>query len=180
MFSYQTEDVDKYNSPHYNIRLEVTDMTNENFDHIAGDAFTIYYAFMVLVTGTVSDMVNRKALLLGSSFMWCMCTYLSAYVTTFNQLFYLRIIMAVFNAASGPCSYSLLTDWVPPEHRVMAYSVYALGVQAGGPFATFNQPIIEWLGWSGAFQYNALIGFVTLALSIIIFDEPERGRFDIA
>lgn len=88
--------------------------------------------------------------------------------------------MAVFNAVSGPCSYSLITDWIPPENRVMAYSVYALGVQAGGPFSSFNTPIIEWLGWRAAFQFLALLGFIVLALSIIVFDEPERGRFDIA
>lgn len=155
-------------------------MTDANFGHIAGDSFTIFYAFMVLISGTASDLVNRKLLLLGSCFMWCMTTYLSSFCMTFNQLYILRIIMAIFNAVSGPCSYSLITDWIPPENRVMAYSVYALGVQAGGPFSSFNTPIIEWLGWRAAFQYLALMGFIVLALSIIVFDEPERGRFDIA
>ena len=36
--------------------------------------------------------------------------------------------MGFFNAISGPCSYSLITDWVPPENRIMAYSIYAMGV----------------------------------------------------
>jgi MFS family permease len=180
MYGYQTQDQDKYEDPHYNIRNDIRDMNDNNFGHIAGDSFTIFYAFMVLLTGAASDLMNRKLLLLGSCFGWCLCTYLSSFVTSFNQLYILRILMAVFNAASGPCSYSLITDWIPPEHRVMAYSVYALGVQFGGPLASFNTPIIEWLGWRGTFQYLALIGFVTLAISIVLFDEPERGRFDIA
>ena len=180
MFSYQSMDQEKYEDPHYNIRADIPDMTNENFNHIAGDSFTIFYAFMVLLTGAASDLFNRKALLLGSCFMWCMTTYLSSFAMTFNQLYILRIIMAIFNAASGPCSYSLITDWIPPENRVMAYSVYALGVQAGGPFSSFNTPILEWLGWRATFQYLSLMGFIVLALSIVLFDEPERGRFDIA
>ena len=88
--------------------------------------------------------------------------------------------MAFFNAVSGPCSYSLITDWIPPENRVMAYSIYALGVQAGGPFSNLNIYIIDWVGWRATFQMLALHGFVVLAASIILFDEPERGRFDIA
>ena len=151
MYGYQTQDPEKYEDPHYNIRYDVKDMNDNNFGHIAGDSFTIFYAFMVLLTGAASDLMNRKLLLLGSCFGWCLTTYLSSFVGTFNQLYILRILMAVFNAASGPCSYSLITDWIPPEHRVMAYSVYALGVQFGGPFASFNTPIIEWLGWRGTF-----------------------------
>ena len=158
----------------------MTDFNNENFGYIAGDSFTIYYAFLVLFTGSASDLFNRKYVILGSCFGWCMCTYLSSFSMNFQHLFVLRIIMAFFNAVSGPCSYSLITDWIPPESRMVAYSVYALGVQAGGPFSTLNIYIIDWLGWRAAFQMLALHGFVVLAMSLLLFDEPERGRFDIA
>lgn len=42
-----------------------------------------------------------------------------------------------------------------------------------------NEYIIDWLGWRAAFQFSALTGFVILAICILIFEEPERGRFDI-
>lgn len=180
MFSYQTADQEKFSDPMYNIQADLKDFNNENFGYIAGDSFTIYYAFLVLFTGSASDLFNRKYVILGSCFGWCMCTYLSSFSLNFQHLFVLRIIMAFFNAVSGPCSYSLITDWIPPESRVMAYSIYALGVQAGGPFSTMNIYIIDWLGWRAAFQMLALQGFVVLAMSLLLFDEPERGRFDIA
>lgn len=88
--------------------------------------------------------------------------------------------MSLFNAFSGPCSYSLITDWIPPEQRTLAYAVYALGVQFGGPISFYNMSIIDWLGWSAAFQFEALVGFVVLGICLLSFDEPERGRFDIA
>lgn len=40
--------------------------------------------------------------------------------------------------------------------------------------------MIEWLGWRATFQFVALTGFVILAVALITFDEPERGRYDIA
>ena len=80
---------------------------------------------------------------------------------------------------SGPCSYSLITDWFPPESRTLAYSIYAFGAQFGGPVSTLNTELIAWLGWRAAFQFLALAGFVILGISILCFDEPERGRFDI-
>ena len=44
----------------------------------------------------------------------------------------------------------------------------------------FNTEIIEWLGWRATFQFLGFIGFMTLALAVLSFDEPDRGRFDLA
>ena len=147
---------------------------------MVGDTYTIIYAFMVLFTGSASDVLDRKMLLCGSCFGWCSCMYLSSFATNFQQLWVLRLIMSFFTAFSGPCSYSLITDWLPPHQRTMAYSLYALGVQFGGPIAPLNIPLIEWLGWRATFQFTALLGFVILAFSLLAFDEPERGRFDVS
>ena len=62
----------------------------------------------------------------------------------------------------------------------MAYSLYALGVQFGGPIAPVCETIIQHLGWRASFQFVALAGFLTLGISLLSWDEPERGRFDIA
>jgi MFS family permease len=120
---------------------------------LAGDFFTILYAFMVLFTGSASDIFNRKKLLLWTCFGWCIATYLSSYVQDFQQLMFLRVFVGFFNAVSGPCSYSLITDWFPPENRTLAYSIYAFGAQFGGPMCTLNTDVIAWLGWRGAYQF---------------------------
>jgi len=160
--------------------LDVKNFTAENFSYIAGDSATIIYAFMVLFAGSATDLLNRKAVLLTCCFCWSLTVYLSSFATEFWHIFVLRLVMSLFNALSGPCSYSLITDWIPPEKRTMAYAFYALGVQFGGPLASYNMGIIDWLGWRAAFQFSALTGFAVLAISVILFDEPERGRFDIS
>lgn len=154
-------------------------MTPDQFHRLTGDPYTVLYAFMVLFTGSMSDLLDRKRLLLGTCFGWCACTFLSGMVTNYEQMLFLRLLGALFNAVSGPCSYSLITDWIPPESRTLAYSMFAFGVQFGGPVSTLNVAFIEWLGWRAAFQLLALQGFVVLAASVLCFDEPERGRFDI-
>lgn len=68
---------------HYNIRDEMDSLTPENFGYLAGDFFTILYAFMVLFTGSASDIFNRKKLLLWTCFGWCICTYLSGFARDF-------------------------------------------------------------------------------------------------
>jgi MFS family permease len=175
----EAADFRAHENPHYNIRDDIDSLTPENFGYLAGDFFTVLYAFMVLFTGSASDIFNRKKLLLWTCFGWCVCTYLSSFVQDFTQLMILRVLVGFFNAVSGPCSYSLITDWFPPESRTLAYSIYAFGAQFGGPVSTLNTELIAWLGWRAAFQFLALSGFVILGISILCFDEPERGRFDI-
>ena len=133
----------------------------------------------MLISGGLSDVMDRKMLLLGTFFVQTFCTFLSAYVDNFQQLLALRILIGVLGAVSGPCSYGLLTDWVPPEQRTMAYALYALGVQIGQPLSEINYGIIEWLGWRDAFNFLALQGFVCLVFCVVVFEEPDRGRFDI-
>mmetsp|Transcript_11201 Transcript_11201/g.18842 ORF Transcript_11201/g.18842 Transcript_11201/m.18842 type:complete len:185 (+) Transcript_11201:285-839(+) len=114
MYSFQGDE-EKMSDPHYQIRLGVPDFTQERFADMVGDSFTIIYAFMVLFTGSISDLVDRNLLLGVSCFIWCLCTYLSSFCTTFWQLNALRLVQSFFSAFSGPCSYSLITDWIPPH-----------------------------------------------------------------
>lgn len=179
MYTY-ADNENKMYDPHYSIRDAIPDFTPQNYQAMAGDTFTIIYAFMVLFTGSLSDLYPRKALLCTACFGWCLCTYLSSFATNFMQLYTLRLVQSFFTAFSGPCSYSLITDWIPPEHRTLSYAFYALGVQFGGPICPVNIDLIEWLGWRATFQFVALTGLVVLAFALITFDEPERGRYDIA
>lgn len=131
MFMYQTDDEDKNSEEHrhfFYISEDISDFTRENFSYIAGDAYSIIYAFLVLILGSATDLMNRKYVLCASCFGWCMTVYLSGFATSWNQLFFYRVMMAIFNAFSGPCSYSLITDWIPAEGRTLAYAFYAVGV----------------------------------------------------
>ena len=118
---------------------------------MAGDPFTIIYAFMVLFSGSASDLLNRKTLICATAFGYTLAIYLSSFCKEFHQLFGLRLAFGLLNAVSGPCSYSLITDWIPPESRTMAYSIYALGTQFGGPLSSLNSILIDWLGWRATF-----------------------------
>lgn len=132
MYTYQPNDFENNQNrtmdPHYSISTCLPDFTPENFQIMAGDFNTIVYAFMVLFTGSLSDLFERKLLLCGACFGWTACTYLSSYVINYHQLLVLRLIMSFFTALSGPCSYSLISDWIEPNQRTMAFAYYALGV----------------------------------------------------
>ena len=84
MYSFQSEDIGKQANPHYCISSCLADFTSDNFGIMVGDFYTVVYAFMVLFTGSVSDVFDRKLLLCGACFGWTACTYLSSFATNFH------------------------------------------------------------------------------------------------
>lgn len=138
MYAYYTEDAKKVNDKDYNIRLAIEDFTYDNYCFLVGDLVQFIYALFVLFTGSLSDFIERKTLICIACFGWTICTYMSAYAENFNQLFVLKMLINFFSAFQGPCSYSLLTDWIKPGERTLAYAFYALGVQFGQPLQSYN------------------------------------------
>jgi MFS family permease len=67
----------------YSIRIAIENFDAKNYELMVGDTFTIIYAFMVLFTGAASDVLNRKNLLCGSCFCWCLCIYLCSFTHDF-------------------------------------------------------------------------------------------------
>jgi MFS family permease len=128
MYAFYSEDSTKAADKDFNIRLAIKDFSYDNYCLLVGDMVQLIYAFFVLFTGSLSDFIDRKTLICIACFGWTTCTYLSAYAENFNQLFVLKILINFFSAFQGPCSYSLLTDWVKPGERTLAYAFYALGV----------------------------------------------------
>lgn len=128
MYTYFSDDPLKQANSMYNIRMTIADFDNEAYALLVGDTMTLIYACFVLFTGSLSDFIDRKLLLCVSCFMWTLCSYMMSFCSTFNQLLILKIIQNFFSAFQGPCSYSLLTDWIRPQERTMAYALYALGV----------------------------------------------------
>ena len=128
MYAFYSEDHKKANDEAYNIRLAIKDFSYDNYCLLVGDTVQFIYAVFVLFTGSMSDFIDRKLLICVACFGWTICTYLSAYADNFNQFFILKIMINFFSAFQGPCSYSLLTDWIKPGERTLAYAFYALGV----------------------------------------------------
>ena len=70
--------------PFYTIRSDIPEFTPERYNYLAGDPFTIIYAFMVLFSGSASDLLNRKTLICATAFGYTLSIYLSSFATDFT------------------------------------------------------------------------------------------------
>lgn len=177
--TFKSLDVEKEHNPDFNIKLSVSDLTPQNFGILSGPGFTLIYSILILFTGPLSDNFNRVKMICYSCLGWSLMTLLSSFSTEFWHLLVCRTGMAVFMSMFGPTTLSLISDFFPQEHRTFAFSIYAIGSQAGYPISTLNRPLIEYLGWRLTFRITAFLGFFAGLAGLVLLKEPERGRFDI-
>lgn len=96
---------------------------NQWYGLLAGLFYTVPYSFFGLIAGRISDRVNRKLFLgiviVGAS----LCQGVAGTVQSFGVLAGMRVLHALFNTSSNPLSFSLVSDYFPPDKRATANSL---------------------------------------------------------
>lgn len=90
---------------------------------LSGLVYTIPYAGAGLIVGKMSDRFSRTMLLGIVTMLASMTMGVSAAVNSFAVLAVMRFFHAIFNSATNPLSFSIISDYFPPEKRSFANSI---------------------------------------------------------
>jgi MFS family permease len=144
----------------------------------AASAFMLGYFISAPVFGYLGDRFARKYLMLAGVLIWSLATMGSGLAHSFAQLFAIRMVVGVGEAAFVTICPSWISDSFAATRRNTALTLFyiaipfgsAIGFTLGGRFAQHGD-------WRGAFLYAGLPG-VLLALSLLLLREPRRGEAD--
>lgn len=158
-------------NPIYEIGMAYPDLA-ANFGFLTGFAYTIPFAFMGLFYGKLTNKVNRKVVLgifmALSGLTMGAAGFLDSFLVLYASRFALGIIGAMFN----PMSFSLLTDYFPPERRATANSVIQSGNYIGWGLSSISIILIQQFGWRSTFGILGAAGAVIGAVIIAFVKEP--------
>ena len=87
----------------------------------------------------------------------------------------MRVIHGAMNSATGPLTYSLVADYVPPERRATANAVLGTAVYAGVSLSSLSILLIKRAGWRFSYQFMGAAGIVLGLLTALIVKEPKKG-----
>lgn len=132
---------------------------------------------MGLIAGKVSDKVNRKVFLGIVLILAGLTCGVTGAVNSFGMLVVMRVLHAILNTSSNPLSFSLISDYFPPEKRATANSIIQAGNYLGVGVSSFSVLLISMFGWRA--QYGIMAGLSTLLglVTMFLVKEPERGRY---
>lgn len=154
-------------------------LTDTQLGMLGGIAFAAFYTTFGLPVAWLADRTNRVRVIAAACGLWSLFTVLCGTATNFMQLAVCRMGVGIGEAGGSPPSYSLISDYFPPEKRGTALALYSLGVPMGAMFGAFvGGRIAEAFGWRAAFYAMGIPGIIMAALLLLVVREPKRGSLD--
>jgi MFS family permease len=166
-------------------------LTDAEIGFLYGTAFAVFYAVFGIPLGRLADVWSRKNLISIGLAFWSLMTAASGLARSFGQLAVARVGVGVGEASASPASFSLLSDWFPPERRGTVLGIYSSGIYLGAGLGLMlgGQVVERWdgafpeagpfglVGWQAAFLIVGLPGLL-LSLWVTTLREPRRGQAD--
>lgn len=156
---------------------------------LQGLSFALFYTFLGLPLGRLSDLRSRRGLIACGIFLWSVMTALCGVAKTYGMLFLARMGVGVGEAALSPAAYSLIADSVEKKHLGKAIAVYSMGIYLGGGLALIaGGVVVDWAASMGSIVlpivgeiYSWQLVFLTVGLPGLLLvplmftiAEPQR------
>lgn len=94
---------------------------------LMGGVFALFYAIAGVPLARLADRSVRRTFLAGALAFWSAATASFAMAQTFAQMLVARIALGAGESVCIPTSHSLLTDYVAPENRPLAFGLHSTG-----------------------------------------------------
>jgi predicted MFS family arabinose efflux permease len=160
------------------IRVELG-LSDGGVAFLTGVSLALFYVTMGLPLSWLADRYNRRNLLAASIAIWSAMTALCGLAAGYWHLLLARIGVGIGEAGGTPPCNTIVADYFPPDRRVMAMTIFALGAPIGAWLgADMAGQVANQYGWRAAFFVLGVPGLLLAALIMVTIKEPPRGRFD--
>lgn len=154
-------------------------LSKTQFGLLGGTTFALLYTTCGIAVAYLADRANRAWIIAAACAIWSVFTALCGTAQNFGQILLYRMGVGFGEAGGSPPSYSLISDYFPPEKRGTGLAIYSLGVPLGSMIGAFaGGKIAVAFGWRNAFIAVAAPGLVLAVLMLLLVREPKRGGLD--
>lgn len=155
--------------------------SNSQMGLMTGFYFALFYTAFGVIVGFLADKTSRKYVLFAGAFLWSLFTALCGVAKNYPTMLAARVGVGVGEAAGAPPSYSIVSDYFPPEKRGLALALFSLGVPFGQALgAGFGAALHETVGWRNAFIGIGAAGMAAAFVMLFVVREPKRGAMEKA
>lgn len=141
-----------------------------------GSAIALFYALASIPLARIADRGWRRNIIAISLALWSLCTALTAFASSFEAFFVIRLLVGIGEAGAMPAAFSLIAARYSAQRRAGAMSL----VQAGRYLGTIVGMsgagyAIALLGWRHTFLIFGLPGIALALIFFLTVREPRDG-----
>ncbi len=140
--------------------------------------FLLVYMAASPVFGILARRMSRTLILAAGILIWSVATMGSGLVNTLTQLFIMRAIVGIGEAAYTTVGPALLVDHYSPSRRPVALSIFYAAIPVGSALSYIASGLIvnAW-GWREVFLAGGVPG-IALAIVCLKLKDPPHGQSD--
>jgi len=138
-------------------------------------AFQISYAGMWLIGGVLLDIVGTRMGLALAVVWWSVVSMLTGVANSVFSFGAFRFLLGIGEGCNWPGASKTVAEWFPARERGVAVAIFDSGSSVGGAIAALAVPWIAiLLGWRYAFVLSGLLGFLWLAVWLLVYHPLDR------
>ena len=155
------------------------DLGLSNADYAAiQNSFLLFYGVSQMVSGRLYDIIGTRLGFVFSIVVWSLAALAHATARTATAFGVFRAALGFGEAGNWPGAAKVVSEWFPVRERALGMGIFNTGAAVGG---ALSPPIIAWLatayGWRMTFVLTGVLGFIWLALWLVLFQTPARHRW---
>jgi len=162
--------------------------------------YTIVNGISILIFGYLTDMIDRKKILILAGVLWSLTAILHIFVEEFWQLVLVRIVAAIAVSATTPLVISYLADIISSDSRSKSFAFWGLVTSIGTlvagivalafntiDFEAIELPLLQKIDfialtypdilytWKLPYFYLGIIALIFTVLNYFVTVEPKRA-----
>jgi MFS transporter, ACS family, hexuronate transporter len=140
-------------------------------------AFQAAYAAGMLLVGRLVDRLGVRLGYAVTMIFWTLASMGHALASSLTGFVVARAALGFAESGVFPCSIKAVAEWFPNKERSFAIGVFNAGANVGAILTPLLVPwvVIHW-GWRWAFIVTGGVGFLWLALWLLLYRKPEEHR----
>ena len=155
-------------------------ITDGQLGRLGGLYFALFYCILGVPVAWLADRGNRVRVLTIACALWSAATIACGLSNSYAQLAAARMSVGIGEAGGVPPSYSIISDYFPPERRGLALGLFNLGPPLGQALGVaFGARIAAAYDWRLAFILLGAAGLIAAAAVWAFVREPARGSTDV-
>jgi MFS family permease len=144
---------------------------------LMGLSFAVFYSFFGIPIGRLADSRSRRNIITWGILAWSFCTASCGVISSYAQLFLMRVGVGVGEAALSPPAYSMVSDYFSASRRALALSVYGMGIFIGAGLAMILGGVIVVHAATASMIALPLVGFSVFPWQLTFFVVGIPGLF---
>jgi MFS family permease len=152
--------------------MEKISMSNADFGMLTS-IFLWSYGLFSPIGGFLADRFQRSRIIIISTCIWSIVTWLTSYVSNFETLLITRVLMGISEACYLPAALALITDYHGNKTRSLAIGIHMTGIIAGQSLGFLGGWLAELHTWNYAFYLFGILGVLyAVILAFVLKDKP--------